>query len=220
MTGSIAQDPNEGFDVVTSSGAPTGIVKARAAVHRDGGWHRSVHVWIAGADETGPFLTFQRRSTAKDTWGGKLDATVGGHVRAGETLVDTLREVEEEIGVAVGEAALRPLGVRVSVNDIGSEIRDHELQSVFLSLDDRPLLDYSPNPAELEALVRFQIDQLFEFFEGAIDRIQGASRAPGANQLATESFTRNDFIDNIDGYFYRIAIAAERALRGERHIAI
>ena len=95
-----AQDPGELFDVVTADGQPTGRVKTRAEVHRDGDWHRAVHVWVTGIDEHGPFLLFQRRSLLKDTQPGKLDATVGGHYRAGETLAETLREVEEEIGIA------------------------------------------------------------------------------------------------------------------------
>src|SRR5687767_2706683 len=102
MTDGEAQDPRELFDVVTADGRPTGRTKARAEVHRDGDWHRSLHVWVAGIGEDGePFLTFQRRGFGKDTWPGLLDATVGGHYRAGEGLTEALREVEEEIGLRV-----------------------------------------------------------------------------------------------------------------------
>lgn len=217
---SAAQDPNEQFDVVTADGEPTGRVKARGAVHRDGDWHRSIHVWVAGMDDRGSFLTFQRRAAAKDTWGGKLDATVGGHFRAGETLAETMREVQEEIGVSVDPAQLRPLGVRVCVNDVGNSVRDHELQSVFLWLDSQPLLDFAPDPVELDSLIRFRIDDLLALFAGDVARISGQSRRPGASELLDETVTRGDFIPGIDQYFYRAAIAAERALRGERHIVI
>ncbi len=75
----LAQDPSEPFDVITAAGTPTGRVKSRAEVHRDGDWHRAIHVWVAGVDEHGvPFLTVQRRSLHKDTWPGRFDATVGG----------------------------------------------------------------------------------------------------------------------------------------------
>ena len=91
----MAQDPDEPFDVLDATGAPTGRVKARAAVHLDGDWHRALHIWVAGHDESGePFLMFQRRSAAKDTWPGRFDTTVGGHFRAGETLAEAMREVE------------------------------------------------------------------------------------------------------------------------------
>jgi isopentenyldiphosphate isomerase len=220
MTQPIAQDPNEAFDVVTSDGESTGIVKARAAVHRDGDWHRSIHVWVAGTDKHGPFLTFQRRAFAKDTWGGKLDATVGGHFRAGEALTETLREVDEEIGVTVNRDDLVPLGVRVSVNDVGSDIRDHELQSVFLWLDNRSLLDFAPDPVELAALIRFPIDGLLAFFGSGFAAIEGHARAPRANRVEPVVVSQGDFIPAIDRYFYRVAIAASRAIQGEPYIAI
>src|SRR5918992_5130264 len=124
----LAQDPRELFDVVRADGLPLGIRKARAEVHRDGDWHRSVHVWVAGRDDGGPFLLCQRRGLGKDTWPGKLDATVGGHLRAGEDLDEALREVEEEIGVAVGRADLRPLGERLCASEAEPGILDRELQ--------------------------------------------------------------------------------------------
>jgi isopentenyldiphosphate isomerase len=220
MSTPLAQDPNEAFDVVTFDGKPTGKMKARAAVHRDGDWHRSIHVWIAGIDEVGPFLTFQRRSFEKDTWGGKLDATVGGHFRAGETLVETLREVQEEIGVAVDLVDLIDLGTRVCVNDAESGVRDHELQSVFLWLDNRPLTDFTPDPVELAAILRFQIVDLRAFFAGEIWELSGVARKAASMESAPAVVRNDDFVVQFDRYFLRIAIAADRAIRGEDHIVI
>jgi isopentenyldiphosphate isomerase len=219
MSRSKAQDPNEAFDVVTADGVPTGVVKSRSAVHREGDWHRSIHVWIAGTNESGPYLIFQRRSPAKDTWGGKFDATVGGHFRAGETLTETMREVEEEIGIRVAEIDLLPLGVRVCVTE-SAEARDNELQSVFLWLTDRPLLTFAPNPDELASLNQFRIADLFALFEGEVERIDSLAKRPGADPLDVETVALDDFIPNIDRYFYRVAITAERALNGERRLAI
>ena len=220
MSTPLAQDPNESFDVVTCDGQPTGRVKPRAAVHRDGDWHRSIHVWVAGVDEAGPFLTFQRRSRAKDTWGGKLDATVGGHFRAGESLVETLREVQEEIGVDVDLANLIDLGVRVCVSDAESGVRDRELQRVFLWLDNRPLMDFAPDPVELASLVRFGLTDLLTFFAGEASELTGTARRPGSTDLHPTLARRDDFIPQVDRYYYRIAILAGRALRSERHLAI
>lgn len=220
MTLPVAQDPGEAFDVVTFDGKPTGVVKTRAEVHRDGDWHRSIHVWVVGTDERGPFITFQRRSRAKDTWGGMLDATVGGHFRSGETLVETLREVEEEIGVSVDQSDLIRLGTRAAVDESDPNIRDHELQSVFLWLDDRPLLDFAPNSAELDALVRFRLDDALEFLSGNVSSLRGISRTPFGAKLQPVLVEHGDFIVQVDRYFYRIAIAAGRAIAGDRHVAI
>lgn len=259
----LAQDPNERFDVVLADGTATGRTKARALVHRDGDWHRAVHIWIAGIGDRGePFLLFQRRGLGKDTWPGRLDATVGGHVRAGEGLDDALREVEEEVGVAVAPEMLRRLGTQVSVNEAEAGVVDHELQAVFLLRDDRPLREYRPHPAELAALVRFPLPPLLAFLSGIDEEpasppgsnaltpvsssahrergdhsrhsgetptgqtafvpatIVGVAIASGEREGSAGTFTVEDFIPSVDRYFYRMAIAATAALRGDRHVAV
>ena len=225
MTNSVevepAQDPSEPFDVITVDGKPTGRVKSRAEVHRDGDWHRAVHVWVAGLDNHGmPFLTLQCRSPYKDTWPGRFDATVGGHYRAGETLAETLREVEEEIGVIPDLQDLRPLGVRVCANEAQPGIIDREIQDVYLWRDDRPLEDFRPNPAELAALIRFPLETLVPFLAGETSEIVGEARTPAATRAEPITARIDDFIPTVDRYFLRIAIAAQQVLRGERYVAV
>ena len=216
-----AQNPAELFDIVRADGTPTGRTKPRGAVHRDGDWHRSVHVWVAGIGaDGGPFLTFQRRSPRKDTWPGRLDATVGGHFGAGEGLADALREVDEELGVAPAPGILRPLGVRVCANEAETGLLDRELQHVLLWHDDRPLAAYRPNPAEVDALVRFRLPELLAFFAGDDPAIAGDLLLTGTPKPATATFESAAFIPTVDGYFYRVAIAAAAALRGERFVAV
>jgi isopentenyldiphosphate isomerase len=225
MTNSLqpapAQDPGEPFDVITADGRPTGRVKTRAEVHRDGDWHRAIHVWVAGVDDRGaPFLTFQRRSPQKDTWPARYDATVGGHYRAGETLAETLREVEEETGIIPDPRELRFLGVRVCANEAQLGIIDREIQDVFLLRDDRPLETFRPNPAELAALVRFPLQTLVPFLAGESGEIDGAALAPQATRAKPTTARGDDFIPTVDRYFLRVAIAAQQALRGERYVAV
>jgi isopentenyldiphosphate isomerase len=216
-----AQDPDEPFDIVTADGKLTGRVKPRAEVHRDGDWHRAIHVWVAGLDGQGAaFLTFQRRSPHKDTWPARYDATVGGHYRAGETLAETMREIEEEIGIVPDPKELRPLGVRVCANEAQPGVIDREIQDVFLLRDDRPLEDFRPSPAELAALVRFPLKTLVPFLAGEGSQIDGESLAPAAMRVESITARVDDFIPTVDGYFLRIAIAAEHVLRGERYVAI
>lgn len=216
----IAQDPDELFDVVTFDGKPTGVVKRRADVHRDGDWHRALHVWVVGIDEQGPFLTFQRRSLAKDTNPGKFDATVGGHYGAGESLDDALREVEEEIGIRVARTDLRFVGTRICIHEAETGVRDRELQDVFLLRDDRPLTAFRPHPAELAALVRCPLGPLLDFQAGDRESLPMRSIAPGSTIIEEGVVTRDDMIVRLDRYVYRVGIAVERFLTGERHIAV
>ena len=217
----LAQDPHERFDVVRADGVPLGFSKPRAEVHRDGDWHRSLHVWVAGEDPAlGRFIMFQRRGLGKDTWPGKLDVTVGGHLRTGEGVDEALREVEEEIGVAVTADDLRPLGVHVSASEEEPGIRDRELQSVYLLRDDRSLAAYRPNPDELAALIRLPLPPLLDLLAGDVPTIAGEAIAPGASAPSPVEITAEAFIPSIDRYSYRVAIAADLVLRGERHVAV
>ena len=131
------QDPDELFDIVNADGTPTGEVKRRADVHRDGDWHRAVHIWIYGVDATGPFIVFNWRSMLKDTMPGRLDVTVGGHLGAGETVTDAFREIEEEIGAALDSTRFEFLFTRQAFGDT-----EREVQDVFLVRDDRNLASY------------------------------------------------------------------------------
>ncbi len=218
----IAQDPNELFDVLRADGSATGQVKARHAVHRDGDWHRSLHVWVAGFDATGePFLLLQRRGKDKDVAPGILDATVGGHFRTGETLVQVVREVEEEIGISVTVADLRRLGTRASVVDaLSLGIADRELQEVYLLRDDRPLTDYRLNAAEVDELVRVSLPALLAFLAGDVPELTARVLDAHTGEVREVTLDRSAFIASVDNYYYRVAVAVGFALRGERHVVI
>ena len=96
--GAMPADASERLDVLDEHGIPTGTTKSRGEVHRDGDWHRAFQLWIV---KEGNYVLLQRRAKGKDLEPGKVDVTVGGHYRAGETLLDVVREVEQEIGLSV-----------------------------------------------------------------------------------------------------------------------
>ena len=158
-----AQDPNEPFDVLDADGRPLGRVKARGAVHRDGDWHRSMHLWVVSRPERAVLL--QRRGRHKDTWPLRLDVAVAGHYRAGEGLAEVLREAEEEVGLVVGPADVVHLGTRIRADDGARGIRDNEIQDILAYVTDGPLTDLRPSPDELEELLLAPLDELVRLFE-------------------------------------------------------
>jgi isopentenyldiphosphate isomerase len=164
------QDPDEPFDVLDAEGRPTGSVKARHEVHRDGDWHAAVHVWIV--DEEGRLL-IQRRSPYKDLAPGKLDVTVGGHLRAGERWPSALREVEEEIGRAVDMVDVRHLGTLRSERTYPGAI-DREHQEILVARLDGPLTSYRLDPNEVDALYAVPIDRATALWrDGAHVAVEG-----------------------------------------------
>lgn len=121
----------EYLDVRTPQGRPTGEIKAKAAVHRDGDWHLAAHVWILNpAGE----LLLQRRAAVKENDPDLWDISVAGHVDAGEDArTAAVRELREEIGLTVAPAALQPLfWLREARALKGGRYLDREWHAVFL----------------------------------------------------------------------------------------
>ena len=141
-------DSEERFDLLSESGEPTGETKARAQVHRNGDWHRTFHLWIV---KDGRYVLLQRRSTRKDVAGGKIDVTVGGHFRAGESLAQVVREAEEEIGLRVTPADLHYLGAHQS-ELVQGDVTDREIVENYVLRCDQPLEHYYLDCAEVDVL--------------------------------------------------------------------
>ncbi|CAN5650721.1 hypothetical protein BH09CHL1_BH09CHL1_19160 [soil metagenome] len=217
---SKAQDLTEPFDVVTLSGELTGVSKPRWQVHRDGDWHRAIHLWIFGIDARGPYLDFQRRGLEKDTWPGFLDATVAGHIRAGESSEDALREADEEVGITVVPTEVIQAGLRYSINEGVPGRIDHELQDLLLLRRDRPLNEYRPNADEVDAVVRLRLSDAIGLLTGDLENALGEILFAGIDALDSIRVEPSQFIPSIDRYFLRVAIAAERALAGLHPIVV
>ncbi len=216
----LPQDPDELFDVVDERGRPTGIVKRRADVHRDGDWQRAVHVWIVGIDAGQPFILFQRRASGKETWPDKLDATAAGHLGAGESATDALREIEEELGIAPDLSAVRHIGTRLAVSDGMPGWLDREVLEIFLLHDDRPLQTYAPNTAEVGALARFPLEPLLALFAGQRDTAPATLLDAATCAISTGEIARSDFIPVADAYFARVTRAAGALLRGDHAVTL
>lgn len=93
-----ALEPSETLPVIDPELRVVGLER-RDAIHARGLWHMAAHLMIF--DGRGRLL-LQRRSPAKDSWGGYWDISVGGHVGPDETFEQTIaRESVEEMGVAV-----------------------------------------------------------------------------------------------------------------------
>ena len=145
---------------------PTGASKRRDDIHRDGDWHGALHIWVGGIDgDSRLFALFQRRSGSKDSWPGALDVAVGGHLRAGESLAETVREAEEEIGLVLTLADLTRLGRRFAQSVGGA---DNEVQEVFGLRSDLPLDRYRLHPDEVDGVVSIGLDDAIALFEGSV----------------------------------------------------
>ena len=119
------------IDVVAYDGSPTGVRKAKSAIHRDGDWHVTVHLWIVTPDRR---VLLQRRSLTKENYPGLWDVSVAGHIAAGEHPRDAfVREGLEEIGLAIDREAPRHIGrVREDLSLNGGTFLDRKIHEVYL----------------------------------------------------------------------------------------
>jgi len=187
-------DPqDELFDVLDADGRLTGVAKPRGEVHRDGDWHGALHIWVGGVgDDAMPFVLFQRRSMTKDTWPGYLDTAIGGHIRSSETLEETVREAEEEIGLAVGLADLTFIGRRFIAGSDGV-VSEREIHSVYAVRCDQPLSEYRLHPEEVAGLVAIPLDAALRVFAGDTDVVDGCEHRRDGESIAV-TFSRDEFI--------------------------
>jgi isopentenyldiphosphate isomerase len=190
--------------------------RSRAEVHERGDWHRVFHCLVVRPAAC--TVVLQRRSRAKASFGGLLDLSVTGHLSAGESPLDGVREYEEELGVAVEAATLVPLGVRLLADDAG-EGRNREVVHVFLAADDRPLDTYAPASAEVEELVEVGVDDLERLLRDPAARVAARSWSPGG-PVRSSAVDRGQLVDGTSGYWVVLATMAGRFLRGERPLAI
>ena len=153
-------DARELLEVLDAEGRATGQRKARAEVHRDGDWHRSVHLWIV---KDGRYALLQRRSRFKDLEPGRVDVSVGGHLRSGDPVAEVLRETEEELGLELSPGALHPLGTR-RAERVYPGMTDRELQAVFVARCDRPLEHYYPDCREVSVLYEAPLEPLIALY--------------------------------------------------------
>ncbi len=126
---------------------------ARSEAHRDGIWHRAVHVIVW--DLQGRIL-LQKRAAAKASFPGFWDTSVGGHVGAGESYLESaLRECAEELGIEVAERDFSRIGKHL-FDEMDTDVEWVESWSL---VHEGP---FNPDPAEVETVAWFSADQVEE----------------------------------------------------------
>ena len=215
--GGIDTAETEYLDVVEPTGQVVGP-RARDDVHHEGAWHQVAHCMVV---RSGPpaRVVLQVRTTTTSTYPGRLDLTVTGHVSAGESPAEGMvREIAEEVGIAVDAEQLVPLGRRLLADDHGA-IRNRELMHVYLLPDDRPLTAFPLDPAHVGGLVEITTADLLRVLADQAARVEcPATWVDGRSGHRMVGY--DDLVPPMDGYWAVVTVMAERFVAGETPLAI
>lgn len=188
----------ERLDIYDEDGQYVGTAP-RSVAHAEGYWHRTFHCVVLQRDAGVDYVLFQKRHTRKDTNPGKFDTTSAGHLLAGETLEDGIREPQEELGIAVTMDELIPLGV-VRHTYLEPGIIDREMSHVFLLINTLPLVAYRPQLDEVSGLVRIRLEDTLALFRGRVDyaRATGLEWAEDSGHCREVEYSlrTDDFVDH------------------------
>lgn len=137
ISASLDGRPMELFDVRNPDGSPSGIVRERGIVHREGSLHATAHIWVVREnDKSGYDVLLQKRSACKDSNPGYYDISAAGHLPAGDDyLPSAVRELAEELGITAEEEELQYVGIHHGgFEDVfyGKPFKDDELSAVYV----------------------------------------------------------------------------------------
>jgi len=194
----------------------------REEIHKKGLWHQTFHCWIVRNIHDGKYVLLQRRGPEKKTYPNTLDITAAGHLTAGETRIDGLRELNEELGINAKENNLIYLGIRMSSAKVG-ETLNQEFAHVHLLEWDIELSEYNLQFDEVSGLVEMKLEEGLKLFSNEVDTvpIRGYQRDKnGALNWIEININKFDIIPRIDPYYYKIFIMAERYFDKKKYLSI
>lgn len=142
------------------TGLKNGKIVDKDIAHRDGLWHKSVHILLF--NESGNKILLQRRSLSKKLGAGRWDITVGGHVDTGEeSLKAANRELKEELNLECELTYLKTIKEVFQINDIDSR----EFVDIYVSYRDVNLEDIHLQEEEVIDVNWFTLDELEDMIQ-------------------------------------------------------
>lgn len=210
------------IDIYDANLEPQGSME-RIQAHREGKWHKTFHCWIVSPRDGGKVL-FQQRSATMRNFPGLLDVSAAGHLDSGESVEDGLREVREELGLALDIDDLAFLGQRVEVADQANGQRNREYQSVYMYVADVDLATISPDRGEVSALIWLPIQDGMRLFTDLVSSLElsgfTSEGHPPEWRPCMLSVTDASFLPRIQKYYLTSLIMAERLLLRSGPVAI
>jgi isopentenyldiphosphate isomerase len=176
----------------------------REEAHRQGLWHRNFNCWVFHWDKE-PRLVLQNRKGLE-----LFDATATGHLSAGETMRDAVRELEEEIGLEAQFEDLIDIGTRKSTyDDLEKGTYNREFVSTFLYPTNLSLKDFKLQEAEVLGVAEIKTADLKMLFEGQVDFVSVTYRGADSIQPFRKEIGTQHFIERSNEYYLNLVRIVE-----------
>lgn len=171
-------------------------VKSREDVHRDGDWHETFQCWFIEKVESSYYIYLQLRSANKKDFPSMYDITAAGHLLAGETVKDGVREIKEELGIEVQIEDLTFLDAIINTITLPSFI-DNEISLVHLYEVKEPL-SFSFDDEEAEAIIRMKLQDFkdlcyLKLREASIEVYKDGQFLKGADKITFKQIVPHEF---------------------------
>lgn len=151
---------DEYIDLLNEDGKKSGENCLKSEAHKKGLLHASVHIWIFNAAKE---VLIQKRATNKDTFPNLWDVSVAGHISAGEEpITSAIREVEEEIGLALLKNQFHFIGTSKKKVEHHSNLIDYELHHIYICVNNFNINSLKIQQEEVSEIKKISIEKLIK----------------------------------------------------------
>ncbi|UFU01482.1 NUDIX domain-containing protein (plasmid) [Radiobacillus kanasensis] len=195
---------SEKLDVWSEDGAFI-KVEDRETVHLEGLWHQTFHCWIVRNELDQRMVLFQLRHPEKDISANKLDISAAGHLEAGETPEDGVRELEEELGIHLDFHDLISVGL-IKETIVEKPYVDRERCHVFIGQCNQSTLEYAVQETEVSGLFEIPAKDMLELLEGKRKTVtgEGFTILHSTKRQETKDFMIEDFVAHQKSYYQEV----------------
>lgn len=148
----------EYLEILDENGNKTGKIKLRSEVHKDGDWHKTVHIWLFNKDNE---VLLQRRCPEKDSFPNMLDLSAGGHIIAGDTSISgAIREVKEELGITIKEKDLIFIKTLKHSLNYKDDFINNQFEDIYIINKNIELDEITYQKEEISEVIFIAVDKL------------------------------------------------------------
>jgi 8-oxo-dGTP pyrophosphatase MutT (NUDIX family) len=185
-------------------------------VHQRGLWHQVFACLLIDGQKNKVYLQYKNSGHNDVSNLNKIDISVGGHLSAGETIEDGIREIEEEAGLKVEYKYLIPVGMRLIDKFINENYIIREFSYLHIYDSEFDLNALKSQDDEVLYFIEFDIDELIAYLTNETDKVSGLTPE------GYKEFKKDDFIQAYigdDRLYLKYLLLAKQVINKEQNIS-